>query len=86
MKTWDEKTDHLLTLLPEMQDRTEHCRATVKMIMLRFKAIVGYEWNHSERIKSHTILLRPVSAEFEEEEEDYGLSKVRIFLLLQANL
>jgi hypothetical protein len=81
MKTWDEKMDRLFTSVPVLKDRAQHCRAIAKMIIFRIKAAAGYEWNPNKRIKSHTTLLRPTSAALKAE-EDYGLSKVGISLML----
>jgi hypothetical protein len=68
-----------------LKDRAQHYIAIAKMIKFRLKDAIGYEWNHNKRIKSPTILLRPTSAALEAE-EDYGLSKVRISLLLYSVL
>jgi hypothetical protein len=85
MKTWDEKADHLFTSLPALKDRAQHYRAVAKKIKLRLETVAGYEWNSSKRIKSHTTLLRPTSAALKAE-EDYGLSKVEISLMLYSVL
>ncbi|XP_033611228.1 uncharacterized protein LOC117283061 [Cryptotermes secundus] len=75
LKSWDEKTDHLFAALPMLKDRAQHYKAVFASILVRLKAAAVYEWNHSKRIKSHTILLRPTSAVLKAK-EDYGLSKL----------
>jgi hypothetical protein len=83
MKTWDEKADHFFTSLPALKDRAQHYRAIAKMIKFRLRTAAGYEWNPNKRIKSHITLLRPTSSALEAE-EDYGLSKVGISLMLYS--
>jgi hypothetical protein len=85
LKTWDEKADHLFTSLLVLQDRTQHYRAIAKMIKFRLETAAGYEWNPNNRIKSHTTLLRPTSSALQAE-EDYGLSKVAVSLMIYTVL
>jgi hypothetical protein len=83
LKSWDEKTDHLFDALPTLKDRAQYYKAIFASILVHLKAVAGYEWNPSKRIKSHTTLLRPTSAALKAEEY-YGLSEVEISLVLYS--
>jgi hypothetical protein len=71
----------LFATLSTLKNRVQHYKALAKAIFVHLKAAAGYEWNPKMMIKSHTTLLRPTSAVLKAE-EDYGLSKVGISLML----
>jgi hypothetical protein len=75
MKIWEEKLDHFISILPKLTGDAQHYRAVGVSILARIKAIMGYEWNPTKMIKSHTTLLKSNIAVLKAE-EDYGLSKV----------
>jgi hypothetical protein len=85
LKSWDEKTDHLFDALPMLKDRAQYYKAIFASILVRLKAAAGYEWDSKKMIRSHTTLLRPTSAALKAE-EDYGLSKVEISLVLYSSV
>jgi hypothetical protein len=85
LKSWDEKAERLFAALPMLEERAQHYKAIFALILVRLKAGKGYQWNHNKRIKSRTALLRPASA-VPKADEDYGLSKVGIYLMLHASI
>ena len=85
LKSWDQKLDHLVNMSPLMRKSAEHYKAFGVSAMARLKAISGFEWNHKNSIKSHTILLRLDGVHLNTN-KDYGLSKVRVFYQEQGTM
>jgi hypothetical protein len=60
-----------------LRKSAEHYKAFGFSLMARLKAISSYEWKYQNRIKSHTVLLRPDAVHLNTD-KDYGLSKVGV--------
>jgi hypothetical protein len=77
LKSWDQKADHFVNMSPLLRESAEHYKAFSVSLMARLMAVLGFEWNYKNSIKSHTVLLRadglPLNID-----EDYCLSKVGV--------
>jgi hypothetical protein len=80
MNSWEEKLDHVISVLQMQTGDTQHYEAHFISILARMKALLGYEWDATKTIRSHTTLLRS-SATVVKTEEDCGLSKVSSLVL-----
>jgi hypothetical protein len=77
LKSWDQKVDHLVNMSPLLRKSAEHYINFGVSVMARLKAVLCYQWNYKNSIKSHTILLRPDGVLLNID-KDYGLSKVGV--------
>jgi hypothetical protein len=77
MKSWEEKLDHVISMLVMLIGDKEYYRTVSASIFARVRNLARYEWNPTKTLKSPTTLLKP-SAAVLKAEEDYGLSKVSI--------
>jgi len=77
LKGWDQKVDHFVNMSPLLRKSAEHYKAFGVSLMARLKAVSGSEWKYQNRIKSHTVLLRPDGVHLNTD-KDYGLSKVGV--------
>jgi hypothetical protein len=78
MKSWDERLEHFITLLPSTNHSTKHLKSVGASVYTRLKALSSYKWGHKKTIKSHVTLLRPTIITLQTQQEDYGLSQVRV--------
>jgi hypothetical protein len=79
MKSWDQKADHFVNMSPVLRESAEHYKAFGVSLIARIKAVLGYEWKYKDSIKSHTVLLRADRVHLNID-EDYGVSKVGVFI------
>ena len=77
MKSWDERLEHFITVLPSTNHSMKHLKGVGATIYTRLKALSNYKWGHKKTIKSHVTLLRPTIIT-RQTQEDYGLSQVRV--------
>ncbi|KAJ9600111.1 hypothetical protein L9F63_009587 [Diploptera punctata] len=75
LKTYREKLDHFLTLIPPTDYSLDHLRNIGMSSYIRLKALGKYDWTHEEKIKSKTTLIRPTAVSLVGD-KDYGLSKI----------
>ena len=77
MKSWDERLEHFITMLPTTNHSMKHLKGVGATIYTHLKALSSYKWGHKKTIKSHVTLLRPTVIALQTQ-EDYGLSQVRV--------
>jgi len=77
MKSWDERLEHFIIMLPSTNLSMKHFKGVSAAIYTHLKALSSYKWGYKKTIKSHVTLLRPTIITLQTQ-EDYGLSQVRV--------
>lgn len=83
--TWEEKLNVTIPRLPFSEEDTlplEDQKAFTTAIYNRLVAAQKHDISRMPRINASIVLLKPIAPAVRMQEEDYGLSKVSIFFLI----